>query len=54
MELTEFEKFQFGYVRLPNQCNNNPTDCVRLIFGSVWKGDERVYQQQGFVLAPNF
>lgn len=27
---------------------------VRLIFGSVWKGDERVYQQQGFVLAPNF
>lgn len=28
--------------------------CVRLIFGSVWKGDERVYQQQGFVLAPNF
>ena len=21
---------------------------------TVWKGDERVYQQEGFVLAPNF
>ena len=31
IELTEFEKFQFGYVRLPNQWNNNPTDWVRLI-----------------------
>ena len=29
------EKFQFDYVRLPNQSNNNATDWVRLIFGSV-------------------
>ena len=33
IELTE--KFQFDYVRLQKQSNNNPTDCVRLIFGSV-------------------
>ena len=33
IELTE--KFQFDYVRLPNQSNNNPADWVRLIFGSV-------------------
>ena len=29
------EKFQFDYVRLPKKSNNNPTDWVRLIFGSV-------------------
>ena len=33
IELTE--KFQFDYVRLPNQPNSNPTDWVRLICGSV-------------------
>ena len=30
----DFE-FQFDYVRLPKKSNNNPTDWVRLIFGSV-------------------
>ena len=33
IELTE--KFQFDYVGLPKQLNNNPTDYVRLIFGSI-------------------
>ena len=33
IELTE--KFQFDDVRLQKQSNNNPTDWVRLIFGSV-------------------
>ena len=33
IELTE--KFQFDYVRFPNQSYNNQTDWVRLIFGSV-------------------
>ena len=34
IELTE--KFQFDYVRLPNQSNNNPTDWVRLSSIDFW------------------
>ena len=31
-------KFQFDYVRLPNQWNNNPTDWVRLSSIDFWFG----------------
>ena len=32
------EKFQFDYVRLPNQSKNNPTDWVRLSSIDFWFG----------------
>ena len=40
IELTE--KFQFDYVRLPNQSNNNPTDWVRLSSIDFWFGFVRL------------
>ena len=40
IELTE--KFQFAYVRLPNQSNNDPTDWVRLSSIDFWFGFVRL------------